>query len=181
MKKQCPLVASYCFTSRCKITSCKNYTPTTANRCLALDVKAAAGDTPISDSELLLYKFPDKEITVKDVKRIRSKATDRMNSWIMFHHVVAHILNTEKPEQFIYQAGRSQLVDSVIADKPLNVQDFNFMPWMLLKLVDEKYCTTIVPQFSFRSVLNLSQREYDAFSKDVRVMASGDTLFQTIV
>jgi hypothetical protein len=160
---QCPLVSDYQFCTHCTIKSCVNYTPRTKNRCLSLDVRPSA-DSPITDSELLHYKFPDKELSVKDVTRIRKRAEDRVHQWIIFHKVVTFI-----NEQCVV---RSIKVNETISDlaktKPFCLSEFNFKPWHLLYLVDSKFCNTVVPIFSFKELLGYVQTDYEDFCNEIK-------------
>lgn len=136
----------------------------------------------MSDAELLHYKFPDKEVTLRDVTRIRRSAVERTQNWLMFHRVVSVILQTyDESTGLIYCPGRSKLLDTVLASKPLCLDVFQFQPWMLTLLIDPDYPKLVVPSFSFRDTLLLSQKDYDILCKDIRVMRSGDSLFETIV
>lgn len=180
--KQCPLVSDYQFKSHCRITTCKYYSPSTKNHCMSMDVKFSSDDNTISDAELLHYKFPDKEITTKDVARIRKTSVERLQNWLMLHTVIATILeNYDESTGLVYVAGRSKLVDRILSEKPLCCPEFGFMPWMLTLLTDEDYPKSIVASFDFKATLGLSQKEYGTFCKDIQVMRSGDSLFETII
>lgn len=180
--KQCPLVADYKFQSNCVIKTCKYYTPATKNHCMMMDVTFSSDDSVVSDAELLHYKYNDKEITVKDVTRIRRRVVERVQIWFMFHRLIVAIKETFNPEEgFEYEIGRSNLLDKVLSSKPFNLPLFEFEPWMLTHLMDEEYCRNIVPLFSFRSLLDLQQRDYETLCKNIEIMKSGNTLFKTLV
>lgn len=170
MIKQCPLVPDYQFCSHCTIKTCVNYNPRTKNKCLSLDVRPSA-DVPITDSELLHYKFPDKELTVKDVTRIRKRAEDRVHHWIMFHKILSFI-----DEQCVEKHIKlNDTVKSIVDSKPFNLPDFNFKPWHLLYLIDSKFCSTVVPIFSFKELLGYVQSDYDDLCNEIKSLEYEET------
>lgn len=163
MAKQCPLVADYKFCTQCVIKSCVNYSPRTASKCMRLDVRSISGEESITDSELLHYKFPDKDLTVKDVTRIRKRAIDRIHHWFMFHKIVSRI--REMPVRAIKE---KRVVRELLETKPFNLPLFKFESWMLLYLIDDKFCKSVVPLFSLKELLGYVQTDYDDFCARIK-------------
>jgi len=181
--KQCPLNENYLFKTRCRINTCKFFSPTTANRCLGMDIVFSAEDKPVSDAELLYYKFHDREMTVKDVARVRKKAIDRVKSLIILHRLIQTISEKCEVDQGMsYVPGRSKIVDRVLSAEPLSYPMLDFHPWMLCYLFDEKFITTHVGhKFKLKEALKLKTKDFSAFAKDVKIMCSGNTLFNHVV
>jgi hypothetical protein len=181
--KQCPLNDNYLFKTQCRINTCKFFSPTTANRCLGMDIVFSAEDKPVSDAELLRYKFPDKELTVKDVTLLRKKAVDRVKSLIVLHRLIHEISEKcDEGQGMNYVRGRSNIVDRVLDSEPLSLPMLDFQPWMLCFLFDEKFVTsTIGPKFKLKEALKLKTKDFSTFSKDVKIMCSGNTLFNNVV
>lgn len=165
MIKTCPLEPEYKFKTRCKITTCKNYTPRTQNRCLGLDFKhTAVDDYNISDAELLHYKFPDKEMSVKDVTRIRKSIVTRITRWTQLYAIISHITTTCAERRL----RETQLIAEMADTKPFNVGLFKFKSWMFLYLVDEEFCRDIVPSFNLRAHFKVTSKAFDTFVTEVK-------------
>ena len=181
--KQCPLNEDYRFKSRCRVTTCKFYSPSTRNRCLGMDIRFSAEDKPVSDAELLRYKFPDKEMSVRDVTRVRKRAVEQVKSLIVLHHLIQEIGERfDESEGFEYTPGRSDAVDAVLSAEPLSLPMLDFKPWMLCFLFDEELVSSIVgPKFRLKDALKLKTKEFSEFAKDVKIMCSGNTLFDNVV
>jgi len=181
--KQCPLNENYLFKTRCRINTCKFFSPTTVNRCLGMDIVFSAEDKPISDAELLYYKFHDREMTVKDVARLRKKAVDRVKGLIILHrliHTISEKCNADQGMQYL--PGRSKTVDRVLSSEPLSYPMLNFQPWMLGYLFDDQFITANVGnKFKLKEALKLKTKDFSAFAKDVKIMCSGNTLFNHVV
>lgn len=181
--KQCPLNENYRFKSRCRVKTCKFFSPSTKNRCLGMDIRFSAEDKPVSDAELLRYKFPDKEMSVRDVTRVRKKSVERVKSLIVLHRIVQEIDNRYSEEEGLsYERGKSDIVDGVLDSMPLNLNLLDFKPWMLCFLLDEKLVTEIAgPKFKLRDALMMKTKEFSEFAKTVKILCSGNTLFPNIV
>lgn len=181
--KQCPLNEEYLFKTRCRVKTCKYYSPTTPNRCLGMDIRFSAEDSPVSDAELLRYKFPKEELTVKDITRIRKKLVERVKSFIALPFLIRKISETySESDGLKYVKGKSYEVDAVLASPPLSLPVLGFEPWMLPFLLDEKFVAeTIGPKFKLQDALKLKTREYTHFVKCVRIMHSGNSLFDKVV
>ncbi len=160
--KQCPLEDSYRFRTHCVIKSCKNYSEFTKNKCLGLDTKFAADDKPITDAELLHYKFSDLVDSIREVTNIRKRAVNRARLVVILYKIVTHIGEVEKPERgFAYTEGEHPIIDRLLDRKPLRIKMLEFKPWMLKFLFDEIYVEKIVgDKFKVRQMLDLKTKEY---------------------
>lgn len=181
--KQCPLNERYKFKTKCRITTCKFYSPVTRNRCLGMDIRFSAEDKPVSDAELLRYKFPDKEMTLRDTTRLRKKAVDRVKNLIVLHKLIHVIEEKMSPEEGLdYVEGKSEVVDRVLLTSPLSLPILNFKPWMLTLIMDEEIVSSVVGnKFRLKDALKLKTKEFSEFSKAVRILGSGNTLFNNVV
>lgn len=181
--KKCPLNPAYCFKTQCRVTTCKFYSERTRNKCLGLDIKFSAEDKPFSDGELLRYKFPHKEMSVKDVSKVRKKAVDQVKNLIMLQHLFSALIGRyDEFGEFHYEPGKSELVDSVLQSEPLCLKKLDFEIWMLPLMFDPEVTTGIVgTKFKLREALKLSNKEFIALERAVRILDSGETLFNNVV
>ena len=183
MCKQCPLNDDYRFLTQCTIKSCKNFSPFTVNRCLGLDVKFAGDDKPVSDIELLHYKFNDKEVSIKDVSYIRKKSVDNVKHILTLHKLISHIAEHETPISGVeYDIGVSPAIDNILNSKPLRIKLLGFKPWMLKFVFDDKYVESVIGnKFKTRHLLGLKTKEYSNIVNIIKTLCSGKTLFESII
>ncbi len=71
---QCPIVEDYMFQDHCDVTSCKNHTFRTEDRCISLNCEDSEG-IKVSDSEIQYFK---QIKTLSAVVAMRKKAEDRV-------------------------------------------------------------------------------------------------------
>lgn len=181
--KTCPLKQEYRFKTVCRIRTCKNFSPFTPNRCLGMDIRFSADDKPISDAELLMYKFGDKEMSVRDVSRIRKRSVERLKGTIMLQRLVGIFSEQHNKEEGLdYEEGRSLLVDEVLGNKPLSIPAVGFQPWMLKLLIDKELTSKLIgPKFKLQDALWMKAKDFSEFEGAVKVLGSGDTLFHTLI
>lgn len=160
--KQCPLQPDYKFRTQCRIRTCRNFTPCTESRCLALDTRFSSDDKTVSDGELLRYKFGDKEMSVKDVTKIRKRAVDSVMSSLSLYRLISAIMERHSREEgFAYVPGQSEIVDRVVTSKPLRIKLLRFEPWMLKFLLDTDFVSGVLEtKFKVKDALRLKPAEY---------------------
>lgn len=181
--KRCPLHSGYRFKTQCRVTTCKFYSERTRSKCLGLDITFSAEDKPFSDGELLHYKFPKQELSVKEVSKIRKKSVDQVKNLIMLQHLVSALMGRYTEfEDFNYEPGKSDLVDNVLQSTPLCLKKLDFEIWMLPVLFDQDVTSKIVgPKFKLKEALKLTNKEFIALERAVRILDSGETLFNSVV
>ena len=181
--KQCPLVESYRFRTQCCVETCKFHSPVTRNRCLGMDIRFSAEDKPFSDAELLRYKFSGQELSVKDVSRVRKKSVDQVKALIMLHHVIQVLRERYSPDAGLdYVEGKSKIVDDVLNSEPLSLERLDFEPWMLSLLFDEKVVEPIAgSKFKLKDALRVKTKDFSALTKAVKILGSGNTLFDSVL
>lgn len=181
--KTCPLYSGYKFKTKCCINTCKFHTTRTRNNCLGMDITFSAEDKPFSDPELLHYKFPEQELTVKDVSKIRKKAVDRVKHLILLQHIIGVLAETKSPKDgFNYVPGKSTLIDNLLTSKPLCLKKLHFEPWMLTLLFDDALTTSIAgAKFKLKDSLQLSNKDFLSVQRALKILDSGNTLFNNVV
>lgn len=179
----CPLFQGYRFKTQCRVTTCKFYSERTRTKCLGIDITFSAEDKPFSDGELLHYKFPNQELSLKEVSRIRKKAVEQVKNLIMLQRLVSVLAESHEDfEGFQYEVGRSTIVDRVLKDSPLALKKLDFETWMLPVLFDSSVTSEIVgPKFKLKEALKLSTKEFTELERSVKILGSGNTLFGNVV
>lgn len=182
-EKRCPLHDTYRFKSQCRVTTCKFFSPFTPNRCLGMDMTFAGEDKPVSDVELLQFKFGDREMTVRDVARVRKKAVETVKGYVALYRLIQIVTDKcDESEGLYYEVGRSAIVDRMLTRKPLSLPRIGFKPWMLKFIVDEDFLREHAgPKFRLKDALRLKSKEHAEFTKAVKILCSGNTLFNNVI
>lgn len=149
---QCPLDDEYRFRTQCRITTCKMYNEKTKCNCLSLDTNFAAHDKAISDSELLIYKFPDK--TQREVSSIRKRAVSRVQAVVALHTLTTQIRAKERPENGLntklmklLSGEARRLLKKSFRSKLFRIRHLDFEVWMIPFVLDKEYANEVVPDF----------------------------------
>lgn len=174
--KTCPLNKDYKFSTQCRLTTCKFFSPVTKNKCLGMDIKFSADDKGVADLELLRYKFPDKEMSVRDVTRIRKRAVEKVKSTLALYHVV-QVLRSKYSEKdgMLYTPGEIHAIDIVLSRKPLSITVINFEPWMLKFIFDEEITFSILgTKLKLKECLGLKTKAISTLSRAVSYVCSGN-------
>lgn len=180
--KKCPMCPRYKFKTTCRVTTCKMWTPITASNCLAIDIKFSAEDKPFSDGELLHYKFSDKELSVKDIAKIRRQAVDRVKGLIMLSQFILTLKENPPQQKYQHVPGKSKVVDAILNTPPLSLPRLEFESWMLPLIFDTELAeATIGKKFRLKDALQLGAKEFSAVERDVFVLQAGGMLFDNVV
>jgi len=181
--KTCPLHSGYKFKTKCCVTTCKFHSTRTRNNCLGLDITFSSEDKPFSDHELLHYKFPHKELSVKDVTKLRKRAVEQVKHLIMLQRIISVLTETKtETDGFNYVEGKSNIIDDLITSEPLTLKKLHFETWMLTLIFDESLTTSIVgAKFKLKDALQLSNKDFLAAQKALKILDSGNTLFNNVV
>lgn len=179
----CPLYPGYRFKTQCRVTTCKFYSERTRTKCLGIDITFSAEDKPFSDGELLHYKFSNQELSLKEVSRIRKKAVEQVKNLIMLQRLVTVLAERhEEFDGFQYEPGRSSRVDKALTSVPLSLKKLDFETWMLPLLFDSSVTSEIVgPKFKLKEALMLTTKEFAELERAVKILGSGETLFNSVV
>lgn len=171
--KQCPLNPEYMFTSQCRIKGCKYHSPFTKNKCLGLDIKFSSDEKPMSNAELLHYKFADKKIPIKEVDKIRKRSLEKAKLSVQLYNLVRHISEKCDPTQGSnYIRGTSDIIDEIISNPPLSLEVFGFETWMLEFLADEDFVSNVVGQkFKLKDALLLKPKKCNEFLNAVKELS----------
>lgn len=170
--KQCPLTDQYRFRTKCSIKTCKYYSETTNSNCIGIDTKFAAHDKPITDSELVMYKFPN--MNAREVAGIRKRSVNRVQAVISLSKIVAYVRTYEQPSDGLNAALLSELpldveaiVRKTIRSKVFKIQPLNLEVWMLPFVVDTEYTNQIgvsLEKFAPYLLFKLTAKEYERMS-----------------
>lgn len=166
--KECPVESAYLFTTQCSIRSCKYHSEAVQDHCL-LRAGYVKDDKVLTDVELLKYKFPDTNLSEKEVGALRKKAVDRVKNVIMLYKCLTFIKeNCNKVESFTYS--ETGLIAELLSRKPLSISRLSFEPWMFVYLLDPAIVSLVCgPKFSVQAALFLKQREYQTLVSEVKI------------
>ena len=159
MIKQCPLESRYKFKTKCRVTTCKNYTETTENNCLGLDVVFSE---EISTVELKHYKFQDKSI--KDIEKLRKKSIERVRNMVSLFFAIQHIREKYKPFEMPLNDNLENLLDHVVLKNKI----LNFEPWLLRYIFVDSFMESITSKkFSLAQLLGFTPTVYNFYKNQV--------------
>ena len=155
--KKCPLHPKYGFKSKCRITTCKMYTQRTENHCMLLDTSFSPNDKQISDTELMYYKKPDKD--VKEVSSLRKKVVNRAQATLALYAVTEAIrtdsrCDEEKADSLLNSLDDHSLglLKKACRSKTFNIKYLNLERWMMAYVLNKEYAESALPGFSRHAI-----------------------------
>lgn len=137
----CPLVEWFTFKGKCPIRTCKNHTERLSTGCLGIEYKFSSGDKVITDSELLIYKFPGQKMTSRSVSSLRKKTLNQVKYCMVLNEFIQYLEEVvqEQNKNFIYIKGTNKYIDKVLEKSPLRFKRLGYKQWMLPYLADLEY------------------------------------------
>ena len=155
--KKCPLHPKYGFKSRCRITTCKMYTQRPENRCMLMDTSFSPNDKQISDTELMYYKKPDKDL--KEVSNLRKKVVNRAQAMLALYALTEKIRVEKQPEDGFSENHLAELEEPIqlllkkaFRSKSFNLKYLNLERWMMAFVLNKEYAESVVPGFSRHAI-----------------------------
>lgn len=156
----------------CTIKTCKNFTPVTATKCLAIDRVQPVGNKIISDAELHLYKYSDEKVSTRLISLKRKKAIMRVKAILILHSLIEYIRDNYKSKGQVFA---SALVTEIESEYPLKVRKLQFQNWMwpylTSKKVWRKFATKMGGEcaiFKPYMLLNLDRVKFDSLISQLK-------------
>lgn len=142
----CPLVDWYKFKGKCPIRTCKNHTERLKTGCLGLEHKFSSGDKVITDSELLIYKFPKQRMTSRSVSSLRKKTLNQVKYSMVLSEFIQYLEDSipESDRGFVYILGTDRYIDKALMKSPLRFRRLGYKQWMLPYLSHPGYWNAFV-------------------------------------
>lgn len=151
---------------QCTIKTCKNFTPITASRCLAIDRVQPVGNKIISDAELHLYKYSTEKVSTRLISLKRKKAITRVKAILILHSLLEYIRENYKPKGRVWDGSTMVKAES---EYPLKVRRLQFKNWMWPYLVSKKVWNKFATKkggecaaFKPYMLLNLDRESFDS-------------------
>lgn len=171
---RCPYQSWYRFTS-CTISSCKNYTEKTKSHCLGIDRKAPIGNKVISDAEIHLFKFPEGEMSTRNVSLKRKRAVTRVKCIIALHGYLQYLRNEHEGTREEGKEYRAPDIGVAESRYPLKIQRLRFKNWMWRLLLNEKEYASFVRsggggecrELELHEILSMRKEQLDALRQVV--------------
>lgn len=151
---------------QCTIKTCKNYTPITTSKCLAIDRVQPVGNKIISDAELHLYKYSSEKVSTRLISLKRKKAITRVKAILILHSLLEYIRENYKPKGRVWDGSTMMKAES---EYPLKVRRLQFKNWMWPYLVSKKVWNKFATKkggecaaFKPHMLLNLDRESFDS-------------------